>query len=264
MDNRLLQMQSYYKQTLKQNEVKTAGNRTTYCLTLDQVRNLYPERWHGQRPTDKDRVEMIQERILETGDVPGVIAMAFSLKDGLVIYDGLHRWTAARDISGNKIQLLIEILWNATEEDILAAWDDVNKAVSVSEMYIDREMIAAQIAPKIQLFIHELGKKYPDFVSRKTKCNRPNFRLDDPNLSNVISSVWKEDFGGKVAIEKVLEAIHGLNKEYDEQLASMPRLAVAGKPTIFKKCESHHFWLFAADGTLSRAALVDFISRRSI
>jgi hypothetical protein len=258
------QLQVYLKDKLKEKEVKVAGNRSTYCLSLDSCQLLFPKRWHGQRPTDPERVRMIEEMILETEDVPQTISMAYSLDEGLVIYDGLHRWTATKYIKNPNIRVLIEILWDATDENIYEAFRTINLAVSVSEMYKDPELIHAKVAPAIEAYFTNLAIQYPDFVSKKEKYNRPNFKHNDPRHQNVVTELWKDDFDGRVPIEKILQAIDGVNKEYDEQEDSRARLAVEHNPSIRKKCEKHHFWLFAADGLLNRTDIRRYVRNNLI
>ena len=125
-----------FQHYLKDFAVKTRGKRTTYLIPLTHLRGLEASKWSRQRPADDARVEEIRIGIAAAGDVTGVLCMAWHPTEKMIVYDGQHRWKALLSIDHPDLRVFVEVLWDATEEEIIAAVKTVNACVPVCELYL--------------------------------------------------------------------------------------------------------------------------------
>jgi len=240
-----------FQHYLKDHTVKTCGKRTTYLIPLDKLRGLEANKWSRQRPADEARVLEIRTGIETAGDVTGVLCMAWHPVEKMIVYDGQHRWQALLSIQNPDIRVFLEVLWDATEEEIVAAFKTVNACVPVSELYIAAE--ARDVRPEINELVLRICKQFPEFVSTAAKPNRPQFNRDA--LSQELYEIWSTTFDKERTIADIGKGLVLMNRTYHEDPASVPRLAARKHPRILDKCNAHRFWLFAESGHINRKHL---------
>jgi hypothetical protein len=245
--------QTLVQRVLSQFAVKTVGKRSTYVIGTDTLRDIGAKRWSRQRPADDARVDEIRKWIDSYSDVSGVISMAWHQTEGLIVYDGQHRWKALLDIQTTSIQAIVEILWDASDDEIITSFQSINKAVSVPELYTDPKITTDSVRNDITKFVATLASAYKDFCSTTDKPNRPNFNRD--KLTDDLFGIWRDDFHCEVPFAQIADAIMSMNKEYDTNELSVPRESSRKNPRIYEKCNKHHFWLFAQTGHINREHL---------
>ncbi len=229
--------------------VKNHNNRVTYLVDQSTLKQLDVKRWSRQRPADETRVTELQKFLEKEGDISGVLCLAWHPSEELVIYDGQHRWAALQIIPTFQSKILVEILWNSSEEEIIAAFLAINRCVAVPELYTDTSVSETSIRPEIADFVSTLVNTHKEFVSSTDKPNRPNFNRD--RLTTELFELWRDEFHKEVSFSKVAKALLALNDEYDLNPLSPPREKCKKFPRIVEKCNKHNFWLFAQSGRLN-------------
>jgi hypothetical protein len=245
-----------FQHFLKDFEKKTAGKRTTYLIPIEKLRGLGACNWSRQRPADEARVLEIRRGIEASGDVSGILCMAWHPTEKLIVYDGQHRWKALLSIESSNIKVFVEILWDSTEDEIVAAFKTVNACVPVSELYLSAE--ATDVRPEINDIIVRICKNFPEFVSTAAKPNRPQFNRDV--LAQELYEIWSDTFEKQQSIRAIEKGLMTLNRKYHEDPLSYPRTIVRKNPRIYEKCDKHRFWLFAESGHINRNHLVAMMS----
>ena len=109
-------------------------------IPLDIFNGLPIKRWKHNRPPDKERVQEIHNYMIESKRVDGMIYLACVDKE-LVCYESNHRREALEGLTDVQ-SILVDILWDATDEMVKTEFLRLNKAVSVPELYITDEPVA--------------------------------------------------------------------------------------------------------------------------
>jgi hypothetical protein len=144
---------------------------------------------------------------------------------------------------------LIEIMWDTTELAIMAAFQTINRAVPVSELYTDPHDVLHAIKGEIADYVAGLATTYKPFLSTSAKPCRPNFNRD--RLTEDLFHMWRDDLQEAVPFQRIVAGLTRLNEAYDEDEDSIPKERTRKKfPAIHKKCSAHKFWLFAEVGRL--------------
>ena len=145
--------------------------------------------------------------------------------------------------------VLTEIMWDTTELAIVAAFQAINRAVPVSELYTDPQETLHAIKGEISDYVATLATTYKPFLSTSAKPCRPNFNRD--KISEELFHLWRDDLQEAVPFQRIITGLTRLNKTYDEDEESIPKERTRKKfPAIYKKCSAHKFWLFAEVGRL--------------
>lgn len=237
--------QSFVRENIEKFNVNPRKNRGLYVLPLIQFLKLQPKAWSRQRPVDEARVEEIYESILSTGNIDGLLMMAWHPKERMIVYDGQHRFAAIERLDLEKdYNIVVDILWSASEEKIAEEFYRINKSVPVAELYLT-PIIEDDVKIEIEMFVKDLSRKYPDFVKTARKPNRPNFNRD--NLTDELFHLWKNEFP-TVEFSKISSAILKLNEKYHTDLGSHARVSMRKNKASYEKCHANGFWLFAVDG----------------
>lgn len=244
--------QSLIQRSLESYKVKSCGNRTTYLLHTNTLREIGAKRWSRQRPADELRVTEIREWIQTHVDISGVISMAWHPMEHLIVYDGQHRWRALIDINA-PVQALVEIMWDATEAEIVESFRAINRSVSVPELYTDPGVTSDSVRADIMDFVAGMSSNHREFLSTTDKPNRPHFNRD--RLADELFGIWRDEFQREVPFGKIAGALMLMNQEYDANQLSVPREASRKNPRIYDKCCKHHFWLFAQTGHVNKEHL---------
>ena len=128
-------MSSIYLAFLNQHgSIDNQGNHSVCWIPGDAFNKLPIRRWKYNRPSDEDRVKEIHEYMKISKRVDGIIYLA-CINNELVCYEANHRREAMKGIDGLH-NVVIDIIWNATDELIKQEFLRLNKAISVPELYL--------------------------------------------------------------------------------------------------------------------------------
>lgn len=252
--------QSLLQRTLEDHKIRQTPTRATYVLPLFILKELGITRWSRQRPPSPERVEEIAIWICEHQDVVGVISLAWHPTERLVCYDGQHRFQALiqqvethacasqTHPSPMDMTVLVEIMWDTTELAIMAAFQTINRAVPVSELYTDPHDVLHSVKGEIADYVTGLATTYKPFLSTSAKPCRPNFNRDA--LGEALYHLWRDELHEAVPFQRIIAGLTRLNEMYDKDEHSVPRIRTAKFHGIHKKCSAHQFWLMAETGHL--------------
>jgi hypothetical protein len=176
----------------------------------------------------------------------GTISLAWHPTERLVCYDGQHRLDALFQQEHVDMTVLVEIMWDTTELAIMAAFQTINRAVPVSELYTDPHDVLHAIKGEIADYVATLATTYKAFLSTSAKPSRPNFNRDQ--LTESLFHMWRDDLQEAVPFQRIVAGLTRLNESYDKEENSIPRFRTRKFPAIHKKCSAHQFWLFAETG----------------
>jgi hypothetical protein len=213
------------------------GKHCIYRIPSDILiawHGYYVNKWNGNREAERHRIDEIRKDYETTGYMNGTIALAFT--QSLVCYDGNHRREAL--IPG--MCILVDIMWNAKDEDVVHDFDRINKAVSVPRIFTDRTL-ASDIKDTIINFVNnELIHRYRDLYSTNASCTRPFFRKDP-----VIQQIHEMLVEFNCDVQQLLACIRNLNLIYSKR-EWKPSSTGRFKLTQNKidKCHSTGLWLF--------------------
>ena len=206
------------------------GNHTVYWMPYRTFAELKIKMWKYNRPLDEDRVKEIREWIDESKRVDGVIYLAF-IDGELVCYESNHRREALKGLEGLH-NILVDILWDATDEDVKKEFQRLNKAVSVPELYVTAVPIVseAELRPVVEEFCqrfksHRVTTKHPQ---------KPNFNRD-----MIFDQFYKLCGELQVGPRELLEKIAKLNTT----LSTREKDKLSTK--VIAKCMESGLWVFA-------------------
>ncbi len=159
--------------------------------------------------------------------IPGIISV-FKKENEYYIYDGAHRYEAAKKIPDMK--MLISVL--DEEDDVEEEFENVNKSVPVPECYLkEGDNHNTRLCEDL---VNHYAKKYPKFVSTSFRCRKPNFNRD--NLIDLLN---------KSLVTSNMASVIDLLTEINDDM----RDSYNGKKenSQFKKCEKYNCWIFCMD-----------------
>lgn len=206
------------------------GTHQLCIIPLDIFNGLPIKRWKHNRPPDNDRVEEIRSYMTESKRVDGIIYLACVDKE-LVCYESNHRREALEGLT-NMSPILVDILWNATDDMVKAEFLRLNKAVSVPDLYVGDDT---------NINVSDLIKIRDDFCEKfklakvtTGRPNAPNFSSD--MIMNEFHRVMKEN---KIGTGELWSRLMSLNTQMSQRNRS--KLS----PRVIEKCERSGLWLFA-------------------
>lgn len=196
--------------------------------------------WSCNRKYDKKRVDEIRLWQDERNHVNGTIHFAELEGEGVVCYEGNHRFQA---VTAEISWVLVDIMWNTTVDDVYEEFNAINSAQLVPKIYKkqleDPEKI---VRDKIATYVADICEAYPKLASTKERANRPGFVGSE--LTDRISKRYKFfQHNGGYTIEELLQAIDYLNMAVaDGSYDLRPDLKSAG----IKRAELNGFYLYTA------------------
>jgi hypothetical protein len=206
------------------------GKHTVYWMPCATFAKLKIKKWKYNRPCDETRIAEIREWMDRSKRVDGVIYLA-CVDDELVCYESNHRRLALQGLEGLH-NILVDILWNATDEDVKQEFQRLNKAVSVPEIYVvDAPVVSeAELRPIVEEFCerfksHRVNTKHPQ---------KPNFNRD-MIFDQFYRLCGELQIGPKELLEKI--------KVYNDTLIARDKTGLSEK--VKTKCEASGLWLFA-------------------
>lgn len=232
-------MQSFIQEHLEKNATGAAhGTHHVYWVPVKVFNKLPITPWKFNRPPDVERVAEIRAFMKTSKRVDGFIYLA-CINHQLVCYESNHRREALKeDMPDDMAQILVDVIWDATDDMIKTEFFRLNKAVSVPDLYVDsspEESVTAVLAA-----VDTFCARYPKARSASGRPNRPNYNRD----------VFTQEFVRilqelRVSPEELLLRLERLNAE----MSARPR----GRLTvnIASKCEATGLWLFAWSSTIN-------------
>ena len=210
------------------------------------------------RPVDTSRMEELSNYIATNGFVPGVIYcfqksrtsnwIAPSGDGTLYIYDGMHRFEAARNLlvaRGIDLPVIFcvrQLRVDETEHVIQEEFTSLNKRVEVPEFYMQENM-NLKLTQVVMRMVAYIAKTWPAFVSPAANPRVPNFSRDV--LENRLYKMFEDLFQGDLPdIPDMEETIRGLEstiQEVNEELKSAIRTSGVDN----SKAKQHGCYLFA-------------------
>lgn len=217
------------------------GNHTVYWMNHVTFTKLKIKMWKYNRPLDEDRVKEIREWIAESKRVDGVIYLA-CIDGELVCYESNHRREALKGLEGLH-SILVDILWDATDEDVKKEFQRLNKAVSVPELYVTTAptVSEAELRPAVEEFCdrfkaHRVTTKHPQ---------RPNFNRD-----MIFDQFYRLCGELQIGPRELLERI----ARYNTALSTREKDKLSAK--VIAKCTESGLWIFAWSSQLCAKDLV--------
>lgn len=202
------------------------------------------KKWSRNRDPDQGRVSEMLDYLKHGGYIPRMIHLAHVADEGLVCYDGNHRREVfnVAPLGGDMI-CLFDVLFDACQNDVYMAFNDINKSVQVPAMFFydehDKSCNGREIKDDILALVKTYETKYKAFVSTSPRYHAPNFNRDC-FIDNVYN-IYKH-FNGSLSIADIGNALDKLNEDYAKGIRCRPHSSY--KITIIEKCKKGNLWLF--------------------
>lgn len=199
------------------------------------------KKWSRNRDSDVERVNEIHEYYNKGCYVPCIIHLACLHDEGLVCYDGNHR----RDVfnmcvaSGDKVTCIIDVMFDATQNEVYKAFNNINKSVQVPAIYLDDSSENSNIKNDILSLVRTYEIKYKSYVSTSSRCHAPHFNRD--NFVDNLYEIYKI-MNGTCTVQSIAVALEKLNVEYSRQNICRPHSSY--KQNVLDKCKKQNLWLF--------------------
>jgi len=238
----------------------------TFLTDLTFLSKFKVKNWKHNRPCDLNRVDEIYKTIQINQKVDGIIYIAQQLEENEIsyyCYDGNHRVSALKKLPNDlEIPLIINILFNATNNSIIRNFSSLNKSCPVPTIFIKKPN---EKRDKFKLTLLEVTKylieKYPKNVSTSRNPQKPNFNRDQIMDKLYDHYVLINKFPNK---EEIISRLEFINKKYhsytiiknpkdkknitDKQKKKKNDNKISDK--ILKKCELTGCYLFTKDFTM--------------
>jgi len=227
----------YLKSFLKNTSVGGVhGTHDIYWIPIKVFNQLPIKMWKHNRPTDKERVTEIHEYMKVSKRMDGIIYLAY-LDGELVCYESNHRREALKGIDEVN-DILVDIMWNTTDQRIKEEFVRLNKAISVPDLYVENptEITLEEIKTAVDAF----AEKYKKLRVSSSRPQRPNFTRD--MLFDEFYRVMKEN---GLTVQQLMERLDALNK----YMSLKDKTKLSEK--VIKKCEESGCWLFAWSSKLN-------------
>jgi hypothetical protein len=214
---------------------KVSPNTNVYSVPMNIYKTLDVKQWKYNRPPDMNRVPEIHEWMKTFQRMDGVLNLAYISGEGLVCFEGNHRRLALENL---QIVVLIDIVWDATDEIVTYEFRRLNKSVCVPDLYITDTTSSLRV--EIEDAVAEFRKKFPGNESTSGKPNRPNYNRD--KLTDELTRIQRERV---IPVSELMNRLYVLNDTYSQYDKSK----LSSK--IRTKCEETGLWLFAWSSSIS-------------
>ena len=197
------------------------------------------KKWSRNRDPDMERVHEMVEYHNKGGYIPRMIHLAELKSDGIVCYDGNHRKEVFNICNDETVMCVVDIMFDATHNDVYKAFNNINKAVQLPAIYVEEPNEENCIKADIIRLVREYEAKYKVFLSTSARCHAPNFNRD-MFIDNVYD-IYKS-FNKTVSIQQIKALFDKLNNEYSHGRMCRPHPVY--KQTLIDKCKKYNMWLF--------------------
>ena len=217
------------------------GSHHMYWIPIDKFNDLPIEMWKHNRPPDAERIAEIQTFMSESKRMDGMIYLA-CVNNHLVCYESNHRREALKGLT-DMADILVDMIWNATDELVKQEFFRLNKSVSVPELFVTPNASETLIAD-VRSAVDGFCRNYPSMRSSTSRPQRPNFNRD--GLTDEFYRVMKENQIGVEELGNRLMRLNRVMSQRDKRRLSEKTIA---------KCESTGLWLFAWSASLNAKEL---------
>jgi hypothetical protein len=164
---------------------------------IDNIIDFNICKWEFNRPPDNIRVSDISNYIHKGGSIDWIIYCTYISKIGEIskieVYDGMHRISAIKEyihmyeLSLNTrcalrdSSILISIKINPTLGETIDAFQNINRCVSIPELYIDKSLIIEGINIKkniIEEIIQDWTNRFKSHFKSSMRTIIPNINRD--------------------------------------------------------------------------------------
>jgi hypothetical protein len=205
----------------------------------------FTKKWSRNRDPDMGRVQEMVEFRKGGGYIPRMIHLAeitgeSGQSEGMVCYDGNHRKEVFTICNDDTDPCIIDVMFNATQNDVYQSFCNINKSVQLPAIYMD-ESCGNENTTKFEIIqlVKGYEQKYRPLLSTSPRCHAPHFNRDifTDNIFQLYNS-----FQRVVSIEQIARLLERLNVEYAN--GNMGRPHSAYKQSVIEKCAKHNMWLF--------------------
>lgn len=205
--------------------------------------------WSCNRKFDHARVAEIRRYQDERDHVNGTLHFAQLPGEGIVCYEGNHRFQAVTPAIS---VVILDVMWNATEDDVYAEFNAINSAQLVPKIFKKKLDDPEKLLRKqIEDFANEICLAHPKLATTKERANRPGFVRSD--LIDRIHKQYKFFLhNGGYTLDELFKAIDYLNYAVAE---GQYELESSLKPSSRRRAEASGFYLYVANEPLSRGDL---------
>lgn len=217
------------------------GSHHVYWIPIKVFNAIPIKRWKHNRPPDEDRIKEIQEYMKAKGRMDGMIYVA-CINDELVCYESNHRREALKGLD-NLAMILVDVIWDATNDVVKEEFFRLNKAVSVPELYLEEEKVI-NLYDGLKEAVDSFCENYKKLKSSSNHPQRPNFNRD--TILDEFYRVMKENnIGIDIFSRKLMKLNSDMSRRDKSKLSDK----------IIKKCEESNLWLFAWSSKLNAKEL---------
>ena len=227
---------SFYLPFLLQNNtsIDHQGEHDVCWIPANVFNQLPIRRWKFNRPPDEERVAEIHEYMKTSKRLDGIIYLA-CINNELVCYEANHRREAMKGIEGLH-NVLVDILWNATDEKVKEEFVRLNKSVSVPELYLGE---TTDVVEEVRKLVDSFCKNYKKLKVNSSRPQRPNFNRD--MITDEFTRIMREQNLTPIQFERWLT-------DRNRELTQQDRKGLTEK--VISKCEESGLWLFARSSRL--------------
>ena len=206
------------------------GTHVTYVIPVEDFNKLPIKRWKYNRPEDAARVAEIHEWMQTSRRMDGMIYLAF-VDNELVCYESNHRREALKGLDDIH-DIVVDVMWNATDDDVRQEFLRLNKAISVPELYIADDLTT--VVTEVRKAVDQFCKNYSKLCVTSARPQRPNFNRE--MLTDEFVRLMREH---NLTITQLVENLTQVN----QRMAGRDRSKLSDR--VVAKCEESGLWLFA-------------------
>lgn len=155
------------------------------------------KKWSRNREPDMERVKEMVEYYNLGGYIPRMIHLAEIKEEGVVCYDGNHRKEAFNVCNDETVMCVVDIMFNATQNDVYKAFNNINKSVQLPAIYVEDSNDANNVKEEIIQLVKEYESRYKPFLSTSARCHAPHFNRD--TFTDNIYNIYKF-FGSAITL----------------------------------------------------------------
>jgi hypothetical protein len=197
------------------------------------------KKWNRNRESDESRVAEIVAAHKNGIYFPLILHVAELQEEGLVCYDGNHRREALYMIGRPDIPIILDVMFEAKQQDIMDAFNNINKSIQVPAIYFDEKEDTAPVKDDILALVRSYEIRYKQYISTSPRYHAPHFNRDAfvENLTELYNAN-----NGTLSIQELGSLLERLNIEYSR--GHICRTHSFYKSTVIEKCRKHGLWLF--------------------
>jgi hypothetical protein len=217
------------------------GSHAIYWVPINVFNDLPITMWKHNRPPDAGRVAEIHAYMKESKRMDGIIHLAF-INNQLVCYESNHRREALKGLT-EMAHILVDVMWDATDESVKQEFFRLNKSVSVPELFVTPDAGETLIA-EVREAVEGFCRNYPSMRTSTARPQRPNFNRD--MLTDEFYRVMRENDIGVQELGNRLMRLNRVMSQRDKRRLS---------EKVIAKCQATDLWLFAWSPTLNAREL---------